>query len=258
MLRPPAIRRADRVRSELRIHLRTPLGPILAATTLAILAVACGSGGSESPPASAPAAIDPLPTLESAVAALATASSFHLDVNSITETSTDDFRLAVPFTFVGDIQRPDRFEGILTVTAQQGDVSTGLIGVAGTTYQLEPGADRWVIAEGNLADIGDPEGLVQIDPSLVTQLTLLREETIGGLPVFHFHGLVPGRVVGGDGELETDYWIGIGDNTLYRIRTHGTVTVPGPEGELLNVTLDSDIKLSNYGGRFDIEAPPIE
>ena len=249
----------------MRIHLRIPHGPILAAASLAILVAACGSGNSPSTPASPTAAkgppsaaIDPLRTLQSAVAALAAASSFHLDVDSITETSTADFRLAVPFTFVGDIQRPDRFEGTLTVTAQQGDVSTGLIGVAGTTYQLEPGADRWVIADSNLADIGDLEDLVQIDPSLVTQLTLLREETIDGLPVFHFHGLVPGQVVGGDGELETDYWIGIGDNALYRIRTHGTLAIPGPEGEPLIVTLDSDIRLSNYGGRFDIEAPPVE
>lgn len=241
----------------------------MAVAGLAFLAIACGSA-TQSLPAGTPAtattapaseeartAVDPLSTLNSAIELLADADSFHLDVNSITETSNDDFRLAVPFTFIGDIQRPDRFEGTLTVTAQQGDLSTSLIGVPGATYQLEPGVDQWILADESLAAVGDPEELVQIDPSLVTELTLLREETIGGFPVFHFHGLVPGSVVGAEGELETDYWIGISDNALYRIRTHGTVTVPGPEGGVLNVTLDSDIKLSNYGAVFDIQPPPL-
>ena len=191
-----------------------------------ILAVACGGGGGKP---------DAAKIYRDAGKKMAAVTAFHIEGN------TEDGTEGSPFK--GDFVAPDKFQLTGTGTDENGQpVEFGEIQVGDKFYVkpsfgATPSSDWYDYEETLFGPVGDPVGFVNGLWTNLSGLTLVAEEDMGGVAMYHVQATISPELLG---LVETDpspttdntidLWIGKTDSLLHRLKytfseTSSTTTI---------------------------------
>jgi Tol biopolymer transport system component len=198
--------------------------------------------------------------LESAFDAQAEADSYHFDINLMMSVSLGGSTTEVPFTFVGDRQRPDRYQGIVTVESEGTELESEIIIVGHAGAQTDPVTGEWKPIEGTVF-LFSPEDILWIEPADVKDPQLIGQESVGGRQVHHLQGEVAANALkslstGVEGELQVDYWIDVEDHSIRQVALEGEVSGLWAPGD--STIMATTATFSDYGQNVAIELPDTE
>ena len=203
--------------------------------------------------------------------------SFHAEVDAAfkvvqTEASfkmdEETFGTEFPIRFSGDFQLPDRADGKLQFALGLALLELEIVTIGEQAYITNPETGVWEQYPLFLTGLPDPYDLV-LPPSDIARysdIEMVKEQTIDGVPTQHIRGLLRATVLGSsyDG-LFTDMWIGKEDGLLRRLSVSGKAEVEeedtaGLAAGVLDIGGEAEftmtITYSNFNARLVIE-PPI-
>ena len=198
-------------------------------------------------------------------AAMAGVDFFHFEMDMQIGIESEGLSLDVPVTFVGDVQAPDRVQGTLSMTLFGIlTIEYQVINIGDTTYQTDSQTGEWEVTASPAVPFTDPSDFLASKPSDFLGLTLVGEETLDGVQVYHLSGtLLPEAFGGIQGDLEADIWTGVEDSLVRQVAVKGVLQIQGDGGLLPvgvgpgNVAVDMTVKFSDYGKPISIEAPQV-
>lgn len=212
-------------------------------------------------PTATPTPLSAQAVLQAAFDAAQSASSYRFDMEMEMALSGPDLDedVTIPMRFQGDIVPPDRIQGVMTLSINEVDVETQMVGIGDQVYVLNPLTNRWQISDQNSAAF-NPEDLA-MNPEDVEDLVLVGETTVEDTPVYHLTGraLLPFNLEEPLGKVEADmaveYWIGIDDLRLVRAVVEGDMELSG-EIEA-SVDMSMTMYVFDYDAPIEIVAPDI-
>ncbi|MBM3934054.1 MAG: LppX_LprAFG lipoprotein [SAR202 cluster bacterium] len=260
---------------------------VLSLIAIALFAIACSKGDPSPTPTQPPAATatavptsspTPAPPTATPVAnppqaqeilgtsakAMQALTAAHFDMAITMKVRSNDLTLDIPVSLVGDFQAPDRSKGLLKIAFAFLNVESQVISVGGTTYITNPTTGAWEVSPGASAVFSNPSEFFTADTSALTGLTLVGEETVGGVQTFHIRGkAISGTFGDASGSVDVDYWIGIQDGYVRKLEATGPIN-PGLElSHLLtgvnttNASMVMRMTLSDFNKPVIIEAPIV-
>ena len=190
-----------------------------------------------------------------AVASYRLESALYMTLEAGDGEETESTRLAI------DFQAPDRVRGCISLSDPLGMIEVPFVSIGDVVYTANPQTGEWVVGESSEAPvdfldfIGD-EIIASVKEPSVDGLGILNDVSIR-----HLTGMVPAVAlggttllrdfdIGGPGELEVIYWIGVDDSLVRRFVAEGTVELAGEE----MVDLFMSVEVSDFGGVL-VEAP---
>ena len=202
--------------------------------------------------------------LKAALAAMAQAGSYHFEMDARISGPTADAASAIPLSFVGDFQAPDRARGKVALTMGLFSVEMETITIGDTTYATNPQTGEWQLASGLTSALPGPTDFTgEAVPGLV-DVALLGVETVGGTPAYRLRGALPVEIMGGtEGKARADYWIGVEDSLILQIDAEGELGLDtvgdnaGAAGISGTANISMTIRFSRYGEPVLIEAPEV-
>ena len=211
--------------------------------------------------------LSPQQIMEKAIAAMAEVESFHFEIESTVSISSDDTDVGLPIDFTGDFQAPDRIRGKLSLSLGFFTIEMETIAIGDTAYITNLESGEWEESSGlgfgvpNPAELAVPVGVSLVD------LTLIGEEELDGIRVFHLKGAPPASLFGdASDDAEADFWIGVDDFRTRQVTASGQVSLGGGGGFGLpfggadlagSATIVLTAKFSDYDKPVVIEAPAI-
>ncbi len=257
------------------------LAVALAALAGLVLTVCSDSGGAATPTPTPPPTPTPTPTptpvpaqslpdvsvedlLQSAVAAMQQVDSIGFDMNIQVKLSTGGQPLVIPIKLNGDIQRPDRMKGQLSLSAVFITIKADIISIGGVTYFTDITTGEWTVMESDAPFFVQPDQFLEALPAAI-QNAVLTTETLDDVPTFNVSGVNPPGVLGLDaGEFEVSLWIGAEDRLLRQVTIKGESDKIGPFVKGLGgLSVDAKgsisltLKLRDIGKPVSIEAPQV-
>jgi hypothetical protein len=179
-----------------------------------ILAVACGGGSSK------PDATKIYKDLGTKMAAV---TAFHIDANTVGGTQAGPFK--------GDFVAPDKFQFSATFTdetgqtVEYGQLQTGTTFYVKNSFGATPSSDWYVYDEALFGQSGDAVGFVNGLWTKLSALTLVGEEDMGGVAMYHVQATISPDLLG---LVETDpkptkdntidLWVGKKDSLVHRLK----------------------------------------
>ena len=215
-------------------------------------------------PTSTPISKSALEILEASMAAMQDAESLHFDIDVQVKLVVQGQPLDVPLTFVGDFQAPDRSKGTLSLAIPFFSIEIEVISIGSTTYTKDPQTGEWVVALDETPFFEGPVefiGVEELDKLL--GLTLVGEETLDGVTVYHIMGNLAAETPGKTGvEAEIEFWVGVEDSLVRQVVSTGAFEL-GDETffEGLGVSTGDaslTLKFSEFGKSLSIEAPALD
>ena len=210
--------------------------------------------------------------VEATAASMRALESAHIEGHiTMTARVTGEEEGTVEMSMVGDYQAPDRTRLSVSLTIEENDFEADYTSIANETYIQVPGADIWQVSESS--DGLDLRETLRFDPKGMENLALIGEEELGGEKVYHLRGFlagdagglvnsVPGGLVGmtplGGVVVEVEFWIGVGDFLVRRTIQNIDIELSSDISEGGELRLELDMRLSDYGGPVDIQAPDVE
>ena len=190
--------------------------------------------------------------------------SFHFDLDARIRQGSGGIESEIPMTFVGDVSVPDRVRGTLQVSLGFFTVRIKTLAIGDTAYITDPQTGDWVIAPGLLSALPNPADLARDKAPTVEDLTVVGEEVLDGVAVYHLTGVPSEETLGklGD-EAGIAFWIGVEDLLLRRVATEGQIDLSaigqslGGAGITGIATVAITIVFSNYGEPVTIDAPEV-
>lgn len=233
------------------------------------LLAACGSTAAPEVATDTPV---PSPTPMSAAAILTAAQeaskeadSFHVDMDMVMTMTMPAAGLAtpmrIPITLVGDFQPPDRSQATVTMEMQGTSIDVDMVTISNTTYVKDPTTGVWGSAAQSATPLS-PEDLLSFKAEDIVGLTIVGEETIDGMRVYHLAGtttmpLELGEPLGeASGTVAVDYWIEKETNYVRQAALLGEIPVTGEM--TATIELSATMFLSDYGKAVTIEAPEVD
>ena len=232
-------------------------------------------------PTEPPESLSAQEVLEKASAAMAAVESGYAEVEIQTQLAEGPMPVAVDIQIVGDFQAPDRSQFNVTMATGGFTIETEFITVGTESYVKNPFNGEWNASPESPAPFGNLLALgavnLDFDPEVAGGFTLVGKEQLDGETVYRLQGVLSGDDLaklldGPQSALATsqvEYWIGVDDFLLREIRFHieqaveGTVDGPivdaegAPPLSVFALSMDSGIKLSDYGKQVDIQAPEV-
>ena len=197
--------------------------------------------------------------LDAAFRVVQTEASFKMD--------EETFGTEFPIRFSGDFQLPDRAAGKLQFALGLALLELDIITIGEQAYITNPETGVWEQYPLFLTGLPDPYDLVlpPSDISRYSDIELVKEQTIDGVPTQHISGLLRATVLGSsyDG-LFTDLWVGKDDGLLRRLSVSGKAEVDeedtaGLAGSVLDIGGEAEfimtITYSHFNRAVAIEAP---
>ena len=210
--------------------------------------------------------------VEATYAAMGALESAHIEGRiTMTARDTGEEEGTVEMSMVGDYQAPDRARLSVSLTMEGNDFEADYTTIANETYIRFPGIDIWQVSDSS--DGLDLRETLRFDPDGMENLVLIGEEELDGEKVYHLRGFlasdaggllnsVPGALVGmtplGEVVVEVEFWIGVGDFLVRRTIQNIDIELSSGIGEGGELNLELDMRLSDYGGPVDIQAPDVE
>lgn len=246
-----------------------------------LLTVCTDSGGSLNPissteavstpttiPTSAPDGLPPdisvFDLLESAVDAMQRVGGvgFHMDIQVKRNTQEDP--VVIPIKFTGDIQRPDRMRGHLSVSTGFITIETDIVSINSTIYSTDITTGNWVATVGDAPFFMRPDEFLGTLPAAL-QDAVMRVETLNGIPTFLVSGVNSPGVLGPDaGDFEVSLWIGVNGRLLRQVTIFGMsdeidafVKGLGLQAGDAKGTIFLTLKLLDHGKVVNVEAPQM-
>jgi WD40 repeat protein len=180
---------------------------------------------------------------------------------------SDGLGLEIPVSFEGDFQAPDKSVGTLSMSFLGIAIEMETITIGDTTYTTNIETGEWEISSGDaffdLEQFGlpvpSPESFLELDPDAFSDLQVVGEESLNGVPTIHMRGPMSlDQVVGTYDLAELNVWIGVEDHYMHQMTIEGQTVVedlgdsPFGGGELdMLITLT----LSNFNEPLDIQPP---
>lgn len=220
-----------------------------------------------STPAATPTPVSALPSpvgiLERSAAAMEAVDTYHFEMDMQMQVDSEGFRIAVPFTFVGDVRTPDRVHGYLSMTVFGETMESEVIAIGERAYEKDRFAGSWEESSDFLVSSFEPREFVAMEPGDIEALELVGEETLERVGVYHLRGLASPDLFeeGTTGDLQLDYWIDMESFLVWRIALEGEIRTEG-EGDPFfggdaeaTATVVMTMTFSDFGKRVVIEAP---
>lgn len=194
--------------------------------------------------------------------------SFHFVMDMQLTMGGEGLSMEIPMSFEGDVQSPDKVAGTLSLSFLGISMDSEIITIGDTTYMTDPETGEWQVSTGDelfgldqfAGGINSPESFIDPQEEAFSELEVVGEETLNGIPVIHLTGSMMMDEIGGDGVFDVDIWFGAEDNYLYQMVIEGTTTMEeiedspfGAGGGELEMVIT--ITLSDYGKEVLIEAP---
>lgn len=162
----------------------------------------------------------------------------------------------------GEVIVPDRVKAKASATFSRIPIETELVIVGDEDYFVDPLTRRWRRLEVGTSPVAffDPaKGVLSVIEGAL-EVEAAGSETVGGVETHRLTGKVKARdaarllVVSSTSDrlADVELWIGKGDRILRRIRVRGPVGEGEPADALRT------IEISDFGKKFEIEAPEVE
>ena len=232
--------------------------PAISLVVLALLVIACG-GAKATPTPTPPPAVD---ILNAATEAMKEVDSLHMEMTAQMTMTMSGMTLAVPMTFKGDVQNPDRVKGTLTMEALDQKVSMEMIVISTTTYMRESPTAEWQVTPTDQSGAPfDPEEMAQLKPEDMKDLTFVGEEEVNGRPAYHVSGKVTSGLLnleellgeGGEAAFDADYWIDRETSYLLKALVAGNLVMTGETEATVDMWMT--MSFTDYNKPVTIEAP---
>ena len=225
---------------------------------------------------------DPIPTptplsvervVEATAASMRALKSAHSEAD-ITRTgrAAGEEEGTVEMSMTGDYQAPDRTRLRTRFTIEGNDFGADYITIANETYIHVLNTDIWEVTD--TTDGLDLPETIRFDPEDTENLVLIGEEELDGEKVYHLKeilasdagGLLNSVVHGswfmvtpmGEVIVEAEFWVGVEDFLIRRIIQNTHIELSADTGERGELSLELDMRLSDYGKSMDIQAPDME
>ncbi|MFC2028020.1 LppX_LprAFG lipoprotein [Chloroflexota bacterium] len=230
---------------------------VLVGIVLLLLAVAC-SKDDETPPTVTVPSLAAEEIIAKASPMMDTLSSFHFDLSQNGGGTPIAMDLEMNGAW-GDIAPPDKLK--MTISATWGNmyVETGLITVGEITYMQNPINDKWeeLSDDFQAVTLFKPETGIKAVMESVTNLSLLGEQTFGGVLCYHLKGTILSEVldaiaVGHAAEgltVDVEFWVGIEDLLLRKVVFDGQICEDENKGIIRTLVL------SDFNKSVTIELP---
>jgi len=201
--------------------------------------------------------------VEAALEATQAAESFHVDMSMVMTMSMPAALPApvrIPVTMVGDVQPPDRSHATVSMNMQGLNIETEMVTISNTTYVKNPSTGEWLVSTQSASPLS-PDDLLSFKPGEMEGLTIVGEETLDGVPVYHLAGTASMPLEIGEpfgtatGMVEVDYWIDKEDNYVRQGTIFGDIPVTGEM--TATISISATMILSDYGKTVTIEAPEV-
>ena len=208
--------------------------------------------------------LSPQQIMEMALAAMTEVESFHFELESTVSTSTDDADVGLPISFIGDYQAPDRIRGKLSLSLGFFSIEMETIAIGDTTYITNLDSGEWEVSSGLGFGVPNPAELAVPGGVSLEGLTLVGEEDLDGIRVYHLKGAAPASIFGDASDAEADFWIGVDDLRIRKVTAKGEVSfgdsgglgLPFGGADLSGfATISLTVKFSDYDEPVVIEAP---
>ena len=232
------------------------------------------------PPAEIPAQGETETTvIADAVAAMRQVRSFHAEMDAAfkvvqTEASfrmdEETFGTEFPIRFTGDFLMPDRAAGKLQASLGIVALELDIITIGKQAYVTNPETGVWEQHPLMFTGLPDPYALVLLpsDPKRYTDIQVVKEQTLDGVPTRHVKANLRASVLGESyDKLYLEVWIGKDDNLIRRLTMSGEAKVDeqdaaGLAGSALgaadiggNAEFTMTITYSNFNRPVTIEPP---
>ena len=225
---------------------------------------------------------DPIPTptplsvervVEATAASMRALKSAHIEAD-ITRTgrAAGEEEGTVEMSMTGDYQAPDRPRLRTRFTIEGNDFGADYITIANETYIHVLNTDIWEVTD--TTDGLDLPETIRFDPEDTENLVLIGEEELDGEKVYHLKGILASDAGGllnsvvhgswfmvtpmGEVIVEAEFWVGVEDFLIRRIIQNTHIELSADTGERGELSLELDMRLSDYGKSMDIQAPDIE
>jgi hypothetical protein len=191
-------------------------------------------------PTPQPAAPEAETIMTDAQEAMAQVESFHMDMEMSASISQEGVSMEIPISFAADVEKSGNMQGTMSISFMGMSIDLEMISVDGVTYMTDPTTGEWTIAseaEGSPLPF-DPEAIVvpQAGEGGLEDMTLVGQETLNGVDVYHLQGTLPGDAFAaaageetGVADLPAEVWIGVDDGLIYQLSFSGAIPVAGLE-----------------------------
>ena len=209
---------------------------------------------------------------EASAASMRELKSAHIEADiTTTARATGEEEGSIEMRVTGDYQSPDRTRLSISLTFRGNDFVADYITIANETYIQVPGTDISQVSDS--WDGLDLRETLRFDPDSMENLVLIGEEELDGEKVYHLKGSlasdaegllnsVPGSLVMvipiGGVLVGVEFWIGVEDFLVRRTIQNIDIELSSDMGKGGELSLELDMRLSDYGKSVDIQAPDME
>ena len=202
----------------------------------------------------------PQAVLEAANKATETVDSYHLESTLYVTFRAGDSEETTSIRVFIDFQAPDRVRGCLKQSDPLGGIEVDFARIGDVVYIANPQTSEWEIGESSEVRV---DFLDFMGDDLIARLKELSVDGLGILNDVKVHrvtGIVTAASlggttllrdfdVGGGGELEIMYWVGVDDSLVRRFIAEGMVELSGERADLF-----MSVEVSDFG-QVLVEAP---
>ncbi len=194
---------------------------------------------------------------------MAQALTFALEMDIVLDVRAGGFRIEVPIKYVGDLHAIGYGAADLFITIPFQSIKSKLITSGRKSYLFNDAANRWETIPGDTPFFAGPSVFLGSDTSELTDLEVLRSETIDGFQTQVVSARMPGVEIGGAiGDLDVLYWIGVDDGLLRKVEANGFVEfgeegVPGLNITIAGANATLAARFFDYGKSVDITTPEL-
>lgn len=231
-----------------------------------ITLILVGCGGPEIGPTATPT-VPPSPTphspeaiLEMTAISMDDLESYHFEMVVHMTIVSGGTTVESPLIFTGDFQAPDRFQGELTLDMLGQSIEVEIIIIGEMFYITDPTSGDWLMSEEAVTPF-TPQDFVGLEPSDLANmegLTLLGENVLDGVPVYHLEGKLAAEAMElalgeAGGEVKAEFWIGVEDGWIRQANLEMEFVQEGDE--LAEVHATVFMTFSEFNKEIVIEAP---
>ncbi len=194
--------------------------------------------------------------------------SFHFVMDMQITMGGEGLAMDIPMIFEGDVQSPDMMAGTLSISFLGITMESELVTIGDMSYMTDPETGEWRLStDGDffgLDQLGggftSPNALLDADEDVFTDLEVVGEETLDGVPVVHLQGSMLMEDVGDEDEFAVDIWIGAEDNYIYQLVIEGQTTIDEVDDTLFgsgggDVSMLITMNMSAFNEPVDIQPP---
>ncbi|MGB3717692.1 MAG: LppX_LprAFG lipoprotein [Candidatus Promineifilaceae bacterium] len=194
--------------------------------------------------------------------------SFHFVMDMQIAMGGEGLSMDIPMIFEGDVQSPDMMAGTLSLSFLGITMESEMVTIGDMSYMTDPETGEWGLStDGDffgLDQLGggltSPDALLDTSGDVFSDLEVVGEETLNGIPVVHLQGSMLIEDIGGEGDFAVDIWIGAEDNYMHQLVIEGQTTIDEVDDTLFgsgggDVSMLITMNMSAFNEPVDIHAP---